>query len=194
MSAQPLVHVAYEDSAVGKEFPLHEVVVALVADWRKAPHDLVKRELKHHACGGNAEALTWMKLSGEKTRGGWAIALLDSDQVPRLVRDQSGGQLPAPHECEARLHGLMPKTGRHSFVLLVRNTETLVEEAIKVLPGLDPALATAALAKGPNERDIVLRKLARLPEGADARAKVCERVEGLTLLRDRILCALSGST
>jgi hypothetical protein len=178
---------------MGKEFALHEVAVALVADSRSEAHDHVKRALKHHALSGNGNVLKWMKQSSEKAGGGWAIGVLDGDQLPRLIRDQSGGRRPVSSELESELHGLMPSVGQRSFVIIVKNTETVIEEAIKALPAIDPVVAARAASKaGTNERDIVLNKLARCPDPS-VRARVCERVAGLALLRDRILCALSGT-
>ena len=184
------VTVLYEDQlgsgGIPRDYGLHQLIVALVADRLSRPYWEVADRIKAIPLNGSSKVLSSLKNDGLP---GCVFALLDEDQI------RNEGRVALPHS--ATISDVLTKlqavteAGRPQFVLLRQNSESVIRAAGGCMPAVSPYVA-GALKKRLNDRDIVLRKLARSPDPT-VRVCVVAKVPSLAILQERIACLLNSA-
>lgn len=118
--------------------------------------------------------------------GRWVVAVVDGDRV----RDHLNLMRTATEdEIAERLRSESNAPDHLSVVVLDPNLERVVESAGRCDGSLDKDLVERVLRKESlNERDILLNRVAWTSSAV--RDCILEKVPGLRLLRDRVLCAI----
>lgn len=172
--AAPKMVIFYEDQRGDeREFSLHTLVVIAIAERLGLPEALVKAQLRPFPAKGDSNLLRTCELDVPDMRERCFVALFDVDKLHRLLK------LPRDSEHDVLLAALRQRCSdeRLHFMLLDRNTESLVEASAECLERPLPEIKTHLV------RDKLLRAVARaVPSARDC---VREKVPSFAAFIDR---------
>jgi len=188
------VVVLYEDKPAdapkpgrgSKEFGLHHLVVAMVADRMGVDANAIRRTVDGRPLGPNSRVLEHFRRA-DVYPAQLVVGVFDGDEVRRLV-----GLKGDANEEDVRSEILrgVDSPDLRCVVFLDRNVESVLRHAIECLGGVGAELARDAIdRKQRNERDIVLKRAAYAQIGV--RACVEGKHPELMSLADRITSALA---
>lgn len=163
---KPLVTVIYEDSKIGKEFPLHKLLLRMVEDaingqmWKLLP--LVAQNPRN----GIDNVLAHVR-AAELTAGeGVLFVLADRDKIVKHVNKNArpGETRLAPDATDAEVVAAVKATARNAaervqVFLLQPNMEGLIRSISECAPGRWPENIQEALAKDLIARDLILTRV-----------------------------------
>jgi hypothetical protein len=190
----PRVTLLYEDSrGPTREFGLHDLVVAAVADATgRSAHDL-RRALPALPLNGAAKLLRSCRQDVQDIAADChpVVAVLDGDKIRRLLglpaaanEKSVEASIKEGCDCPQKLH----------VALLDRNLDAVVRAVVAHLGSrIGHDLAREALANNLTARDIVLQKAAYSSEPAD-RTRILDMVPSLRDLCGRIRDLLSAQS
>jgi hypothetical protein len=174
MGAPKLVIFYEEERSDEREFSLHSLVVVALAERLGRPEAEVKAQLRPFPAKGNSNLLRICEFDVVDMRERCFVALFDADELHRLVKLPHGSTHAA---LVAALRQRCPDPRLH-FMLLDRNTETLVDASAECLEQPLPEVKTHLV------RDKLFRALARaLPSARDC---VREKVPSFAAFIDRV--------
>jgi hypothetical protein len=157
--AAPRMVIFYEDQRGDeREFSLHTLVVIAVAERLGLPESQVKPQLRPFPAKGDSNLLGICEFDVPDMREHCFVALFDADKLHRLLK------LPRESTPDVLLAALRQRCTdqRLHFMLLDRNTETVVDAAAECLEQPLPEAKTHLV------RDKLLRALARaMPSARD---------------------------
>lgn len=163
----PLATVLYEDSKLGKEFPLHHLVLRLVEDeingqtWRlrKVVHDNPKNGIDKVLADVRATEL----IAGE----GMVFVLVDRDRIVRHVNQNAlPNEVPlSPNATDDEIVSALKATTKAAsklgVFLLYENMESLLDAIGACAPGQWKAELAVAKGKDRLARDFVLTEISK---------------------------------
>jgi hypothetical protein len=173
------IAILYEDERGSvKDYPLHTLVCACIADRSNRPIADVQGSLRAVPKKGDSKLLEACRQEVERMRETTIFALFDADGLARLLRKP--GDTPLPE-----LHGALASSfpeGRPRIYVLERKTETVVEATADCLERPRPQ------TKNKIERDKLLAIGAW--GSREARACIRERVPSFAAFVDAVADAL----
>jgi hypothetical protein len=186
--------VLYEDSRIGKEYPLHRLVMRLVEDEINGQSHLLQKLVLDNPRNGVDKVLGDIRMTSLVAGAGSLFVLVDRDRIVAHINQNSRGDEPRVRtdasdddiEAALRLRSDAPNK-LHAF-LLRPNMEGLIASIRTCAPGFWPDVFAAAIAKDRFARDRVLMETAKLAM-ASIRACVRDRQPGL----DRLAKAIAST-
>jgi hypothetical protein len=180
------ITVVYEDQlaagATPKEFGVHKLVVAAVADVLGLRYFEVDRRIEPIPKKGSSNVIIALRDDGLNNLPA-LLVLLDADKI----RSEGLLKLSANSSMDEVLDRLaeVTVTQRSAFILLDRNVESILQAAADCEATIDGNALQRALNKKLNERDRILNKVAFAARAV--RDCIFGKVPSLEVLRHRIV-------
>ncbi|MGK4004965.1 hypothetical protein WMF31_20215 [Sorangium sp. So ce1036] len=189
-----LAVILYEDQrGPEKEFGLHNLVVACVADDTGKDRFALRRELDGRPMKGVQNLLRSCRrdICRLSSRGQQVFALIDDDAIRHQLKHEGVSE---SAEDAAVVRAIKEKCGapeRLHVVLLKENTETVIQAAEHCDKGLTRSLVAQALQKDVNARDAIFNRISWQSDRA-VRDCIRQRVEAIQEIVKALITLVRG--
>ncbi|WP_437682866.1 hypothetical protein [Sorangium sp. So ce131] len=190
----PFAVMLYEDQrGPEKEFGLHNLVVACVADDAGEDFFALRRKLDGRPMKGVQNLLRSCRRDIRRlsSKGQQVFAIIDNDAIRHQLKHEGVAEDAEDAAVVRVIKEKCDAPERLHVFLLKENTETVVEAAEHCDKGLPRSLVTQALQKDVNARDAIFNRIAWQSERA-ARDCIRQRVEAILELVKALTALVRG--
>lgn len=179
-AAKPVVTILYEDSRLGKRFPLHELVLRMLEDDVNGERWKLQRMIRENPKNGVDKLFVDLRRASLIAGSGFVYALIDLDKViTHLNRHHASRRTSlspgaAVEEIKQAVLALADDPSKVRVFLLNKNVEDLIRDANACAPPRSLPDIDLALQKKLTARDSVLQELAKEAQHA---VRKCIRVK-----------------
>lgn len=177
----PLAVILYEDRrGPEKEFGLHNLVLACVADDAGEDHFTLRRKLDGRPMKGVQNLLRSCRRDIRRLspKGQPVFALIDDDAIRQQLKHEGVAESVEDAAVVRAIKEKCDAPERLFVFLLKENTETVLEAAKLCDEGLPKALIEQGLQKDINARDAILNRVAWRPDRS-VRDCIRQRVQAI---------------
>lgn len=196
---KPLLTVLYEDSKIGKEYPLHHLVLRLVEDDVNGQTWRLRKVVEDNPKNGIDKVLADVRITSLIAGAGRVFALIDRDAIIKHIRQnaRSGEPRLAANATDDEITAAVLRTSdapdKLRVFFLQPNMEGLIAAIERCAPGQWAAEIGSAKGKDRLARDFLLSEVAKAPMTA-VRACIRAHQPGLDSLAKAIAGVLPAES